>query len=142
MYICNVFFIVLDLRLIRLEYSGTPFFISSVKNIFFNLYETFICAILCCIWLMTNKIVLHFCEKTQFSSLRDSFEMSLRCVRDVFKGKMYCCVIKNIEHKKGSTKSEAFLAIEFCLVISWICDRVSNQESSHQEFLCLYSVSH
>ena len=25
-YICNVFFIVLDLRLTILEYSGTPFF--------------------------------------------------------------------------------------------------------------------
>ena len=28
-YLCIVFFIVLDLRLTRLEYSGTPFFISS-----------------------------------------------------------------------------------------------------------------
>ena len=28
LYLCNVFFIVLDLRLTKLEYSGTPFFIS------------------------------------------------------------------------------------------------------------------
>ena len=27
-YLCIVFFIVLDLRLTRLEYSGTPFFVS------------------------------------------------------------------------------------------------------------------
>ena len=26
-YLCSVFFIVLDLRLTRLEYGGTPFFI-------------------------------------------------------------------------------------------------------------------
>ena len=26
-YLCTVFFIVLDLRLTRLEYSGTPFFV-------------------------------------------------------------------------------------------------------------------
>ena len=28
LYLCNVFFIVLDLRLTRSEYSGTPFFVS------------------------------------------------------------------------------------------------------------------
>ena len=32
-YLCNVFFIVLDLRLTRLGYSGIPFFLSySQKN--------------------------------------------------------------------------------------------------------------
>ena len=36
-YLCNVFFIVLDLRLTKVEYSGTPFFlpnlnISSIKQ--------------------------------------------------------------------------------------------------------------
>ncbi|CDA93874.1 unknown [Prevotella sp. CAG:1320] len=27
-YLCNVFFIVLDLRLTRLDYGGSPFFMS------------------------------------------------------------------------------------------------------------------
>ena len=31
-YLCNVFFIVLDLRLTRLGYSGIPFFMSILHN--------------------------------------------------------------------------------------------------------------
>jgi len=34
-YICNVFFIVLDLRLTILEYSGTPFFMPYLFLSFF-----------------------------------------------------------------------------------------------------------
>ncbi len=34
-YICNVFFIVLDLRLTRLEYGGTPFLYPLDSKIFF-----------------------------------------------------------------------------------------------------------
>ena len=34
-YICNVFFIVLDLRLTRLEYGGTPFLYPLDSKIYF-----------------------------------------------------------------------------------------------------------
>ena len=33
-YLCNVFFIVLDLRLTRLGYSGIPFFLSLYARVF------------------------------------------------------------------------------------------------------------
>ena len=36
-YLCNVFFIVLDLRLTRLVYGGTPFFFALISRV----YEVF-----------------------------------------------------------------------------------------------------